>query len=234
MKIALMLHGQARHFLHTYELNKKNIIDKYDVDVFCHLTWDEEIKKNGYVGRRNVYSVDENTPDKIIELYKPKKIVITEEFRLGENEQKILNDFNRFKNVVNCQNSFFTLLQFKGISEASKLFEWSEYDFIIKMRYDCGFIALPNLHELNKNKMYVGRDDWGTCDDRPDCFIDLTYIVPNTFQNFVNVYDNLKIDEEFINIYGTEPVYTYYLHKFGLVDKLVKMDRTQYILSCPH
>ncbi len=37
MKIALCLSGQPRCVKQGYEYHKKNLLDHYDVDVFCHV-----------------------------------------------------------------------------------------------------------------------------------------------------------------------------------------------------
>ena len=51
MKIALMLHGQGRNLINGFNSLKK-ILDNYDVDVYCQVWWDDNIKSNGYVGAR--------------------------------------------------------------------------------------------------------------------------------------------------------------------------------------
>lgn len=231
MKVALMLHGQGRFFQQSYIHNKKNLLDKYDVDVYCHLVWDKTIERYGYVGRRKTYPPVEDTPKKIKELYKPKKMVITEDFYFGVNEHKLFNMTDKFKDS-NCQHSFFTLCQLKGISEVSKLFEWSKYDFILRTRYDCGFDIIPNLHELDKSYIYAAKNDQGTMDDQKDHFIDLSNILPNDVQNFVNIFDSLRHDHEIPSISVNEGVWAHYLNKFNLVNRLKKLERNEYRLHC--
>ena len=116
---------------------------------------------------------NENTPELIVELYKPKKIIVTNDFYFGEENNDLYRELTRFKNIE-CGETFFSLCQLKGISEVSNLFDWSEYDFIVKMRYDCGFEKFPDLINLEKNKIYAAKDEWGTLDDSPDCMIDLS------------------------------------------------------------
>jgi hypothetical protein len=54
MKIALCLSGQPRCFEQGFEYHKKNLLDRYDVTVFCHV-WQTPKAKD------------------IFELYKPAK-----------------------------------------------------------------------------------------------------------------------------------------------------------------
>ena len=225
-----MLHGQARSFEDAYKLTKKNFLDKYNVDVFCHLVWDDDIKKNGYTGRRGKFPVNENTPELIVELYKPKKIIVTNDFYFGDENDNLYRDLPRFKNLK-CEETFFSLCQLKGISEVSNLFDWSEYDFIIKMRYDCGFENFPNLYELDSDKIYAARDEWGTLDERPDCMIDLSYIVSSNFKHFVDIFNNLKIDTNIMQLFPVESIYSYYLHKHNLSKNLVKLNLNEYKLK---
>lgn len=108
MKIALMLHGQARFWKESFFLNEKNLLKKYDVDVFCQLVWDDTIKNNGYYfGRRNRYPVSIETPDELINLYKPKKILIRHDYYLGHNDNLIYDEFPRLKR--DCTDSFYSL-----------------------------------------------------------------------------------------------------------------------------
>jgi hypothetical protein len=53
MKIALCFAGLPRHFEKGYEYYKRNLLDRYDVDVFFH-TWDD------------------TEHEKVSELYQPK------------------------------------------------------------------------------------------------------------------------------------------------------------------
>jgi hypothetical protein len=231
MKIALMLHGQARNFEDSFPITKKNLLEKYDVDVYCHLVWDENIKKNGYSSRRGNFKSNEDTPNLIQKFYNPKKIIITEDFYYGKDEEKLFKDFPRFHSISNW-DLFFSMCQIYGISQVINLFDWNDYDFIIKLRYDCGIEILPNLFELEKNKIYAVRDWDGSLDDKEDGFIDLSYILSNNFKNYVDMYNNLKTDTDIINLFPLESLYTYYLNKYNLKHNLKKLPLSNFRLKC--
>ena len=139
-KIALVLHGQGRSILSAYKSIKKEIIDVYKPDIFCHLWWDDEIKKNGYVGYGRHYIVDKDIPKIVTELYSPKKIVV---------EPKITDWETPELTNLKCGHYQTFVSQLYSIQKACDLFDWSEYDFIIKCRYDLEIIKFPELDKLH-------------------------------------------------------------------------------------
>ena len=182
-KIALVLHGQGRSILSAHKSIKKEIIDVYKPDIFCHLWWDDEIKKNGYVGYGRHYIVDKDIPKIVTELYSPKKIVV---------EPKITDWETPELTNLKCGHYQTFISQLYSIQKACDLFDWSEYDFIIKCRYDLEIIKFPELDKLDEKTFYTGYDNGVFYYDNPIYFSDLCYIMPNDMKQFTQFIDNLN------------------------------------------
>lgn len=133
MKIALCIGGQPRSLEKGFEYYKKNLLDQYDVDVFCH-SWNSP--KN----------------DKILELYKPKAHKF-EDTPYGEMHDKM---------YVNTPNATkwpprFTMSALHSCYQTHVLRTESgiNYDWVIKTRYDYALNAFIPFEQLDKGKVYV-------------------------------------------------------------------------------
>jgi hypothetical protein len=201
MKVALILSGQGRSSLKSsFNSIKKHILDVYDTDVYCHLWWDEEISKNGfYVGLQNTtYSTDNNMPEIIKNLYSPKKMLIQPQINVWAHPDLL---------DINCPSKESFISQLYGLQEVSNLFNWSDYDFIIKWRYDLEVVNFMNLNELDKTKLHtfchVLNENGET--DLPfptNFFDDPGYILPNDMKQFLQFIDNIND----LKLYGSDCV----------------------------
>jgi hypothetical protein len=76
MKIALCLSGQPRFVEEVAPYIRANICDDYDVDVFCHLWFDEQLQtepyKYGGSGNWENQRIPLNAVDNVIKIYNPK------------------------------------------------------------------------------------------------------------------------------------------------------------------
>jgi hypothetical protein len=136
MKIALCLAGQARSFEKSYTYYKKNLFDRFDVDVFLH-TWKFD----------NV--------EELINLYRPKKYIVNFPF-----DSEVFNCKYTRVTFPNRFPPFFTISSLFSIFQACLLkthheIETKQYDWVIKSRFD---FALPDIipfENLEKNKIYM-------------------------------------------------------------------------------
>lgn len=120
MKIALCLAGQPRGYKIAYDYVKKNLLDKYDVDVFIH-TW-----------ANPVYS-----PFDVIDLYQPKCYSVeTPPF-----DKDLINA--KFTNTPDAKKwpPFATVSSYYSIFQSSLLkigveLETKPYDYVVKSRFD--------------------------------------------------------------------------------------------------
>lgn len=139
MKIALCLSGQARSFEKGYEYHKKNLLDKYDVDVFIH-TW---------------YDNNESQLGKYFELYSPVATMV---------EQPLVGDFDqRYTNTPNAERHpprytvamFYSMFKSCEMKVAQELTTKVEYDWVIKSRSDYALNVEIPFKELDNTKVYI-------------------------------------------------------------------------------
>jgi hypothetical protein len=231
MKVALLLSGQARHFFEGFNTVKKYILDVYDVDVYCQVWWDEEVKKYGYQGRRGNFKVQDNIPDLILENYKPKKFLIERSFKVYQND-KILDSeiFFEYPEYINKMwtNKENDLSHYLGLKNVANLLSWNNYDFIIKSRYDTRFFSFPNLNLLDNSKFYPAQDYCGSLQFDEKMFCDWAFIFSNDMKEFTQVFD--KLHEEEIYEFGSHPeaIYAKYIDMLGFRDKIIKLSANEF------
>lgn len=136
MKIALCLSGQPRCVKQGYEYHKKNLLDRYDVDVFCHV-WEAP-------------GVEE------VELYQAIATMI---------EKPLTNDLSKYTRVPPPQpnwkvkdparaawNLTYSLMKANELCQS-----WDEkYDWVIRSRYDFALnVVIPFFDDLDNTKLYI-------------------------------------------------------------------------------
>jgi len=136
MKIALCLSGQPRCVKQGYEYHKKNLLDYYDVDVFCHV-WEAP-------------GVEE------VELYQAIATMI---------EKPLTNDLSKYTRVPPPQpnwkvkdparaawNLTYSLMKANELCQS-----WEEkYDWVIRSRYDFALnVVIPFFDDLDNTKLYI-------------------------------------------------------------------------------
>ena len=135
MKIALCLSGQPRCVKQGYEYHKKNLLDHYDVDVFCHV-WEAP-------------GIEE------VELYQAIATMI---------EKPLTNDLSKYTRVPPPQpnwkvkdparaawNLTYSLMKANELCQS-----WEEkYDWVIRSRYDFALNVVIPFAELDNTKLYI-------------------------------------------------------------------------------
>lgn len=136
IKIALCLSGQPRCVKQGYEYHKKNLLDRYDVDVFCHV-WEAP-------------GVEE------VELYQAIATMI---------EKPLTNDLSKYTRVPPPQpnwkvkdparaawNLTYSLMKANELCQS-----WDEkYDWVIRSRYDFALnVVIPFFDDLDNTKLYI-------------------------------------------------------------------------------
>jgi hypothetical protein len=196
MKIALCLSGQPRCVKEGYEYYKKNLLDHYDVDVFCHV-WDT-------AGAEHIAA------------YKPVTLMI---------EKPPTNDLSKYTRVPPPQpnwkvkdpaksvwNLTYSLMKANDIRKVYEEETQTKYDWVIRSRYDFALnVAIP-FEELDNTKMYIpncrmsphrdfGNDQFAfssaeNMDKYADCFnqIDTKLIYLRVFYNlYTYFYKNVGL-----------------------------------------
>ena len=139
MKIALCLSGQPRCVKQGYEYHKKNLLEHYDVDVFCHV-WDSP-------------GVED------VSVYAPVAAMI---------EKPLTNDLSKYTRVPPPQpnwkvkdparaawNLTYSLMkanELKIINEEETIIS---YDWVIRSRYDFAINLTIPFTELDNSKLYI-------------------------------------------------------------------------------
>ena len=103
MKIALCFSGQPRFIEESAPLVKENIIQNYDVDVFSHLWFDEDLQtkpykyggSGGWINQR----ISDESIDNFIKLYNPKELLVepSKKFLNSKLSNNYLTSMKRYK-----------------------------------------------------------------------------------------------------------------------------------------
>ena len=138
-KIALCLSGQPRCVKQGYEYHKKNLLDHYDVDVFCHV-WD-------LPGIEDIAS------------YKPIAAMI---------EKPLTNDLSKYTRVPPPQpnwkvkdparaawNLTYSLMKANELKIIHEEETITSYDWVIRSRYDFAINLTIPFIELDNSKLYI-------------------------------------------------------------------------------
>jgi len=227
-KVAIFFHGQARHLIPNYQIIKEKILDVYNPDVYCHVWWDETLKKDGFSNHRNVhYTFTEDTIDLIKKLYNPKVLRVEPQF----HKDDIFEKYPTLKGYKCNGYMNDTLSQFLSLKMVSEIIDWDNYDFFMKWRYDCRPVNFPNLNELDSTKMYACSDREGTFMNDDNSFVDPCFIVPKEGKKLFDIFDDLVENgkvEGCVNLGGTAPEtqYSKKLVEIGLNKNLIKLPYT--------
>ena len=228
MKVALCLFGQPRFLDNPYPFksHKKHILDKYDVDCFSHLWWEDGIKKfdtNPWAFRSENCDVNFNDPVDIINnQYVPIRMVVEapRTFRLSQETlnltQSKFSSEDLWSERVLSNNSSHLY----SIENSLKLIEEpNKYDFIILSRYDNYIHNFPNLYELDSSKFYLS--------DHHLRFPDLLYVFGSEYIHSQYTFSNIDyLADKYMNDFWEPSAECYkyfnFLDKFSL-DNLVRI-----------
>lgn len=161
MKIALCLSGQPRFINEASKFILKNICDGYDVDVFFHFWFDEDLqtKPYKYGGNGNWINqrIDSNAIDNALKIYKPKlyKVekskcfvddTIKTDYCYRDNGDLISwtrhwresNEPNyRNRMINNTLSNFYSMNQVCLLKKEYEFLNNFKYDYVVRARSDC-------------------------------------------------------------------------------------------------
>jgi hypothetical protein len=232
MRIALCFSGQIRTGI---EVSKSvlNFIDTphLTVDFFIH-TWDIESKSPHdvskhlpYIRSGSTYPLDMTKIDKIKDIYKPKKIVVSnyDEYQksINSNPRFIDNEHFVIPYVIPLYQSAYESNKLKMEYEKENNFK---YDFVVKSRFDCAFYNYQKLIEevkfiknrfrqSNIKEIYVN-DHWNKL---PGMMEDIFWIGESEIMDIICNFIDYQMDME------TDPppdrqilMYNYVTKKLGI------------------
>jgi len=145
MRIALCLSGQPRSYKKAHEYIKRNLLDKYTVDVFAH-AWRPQ------VGRMIVF-------DDINRLYSPIQFIMDEALPETINSDLFVPNASHPANF--CTSMFYSIHRandFRIREEAKKA---KNYDFVVRSRYDLALNKVIDFSSLKPGVIYVSKDTDG-------------------------------------------------------------------------
>lgn len=156
MKIAVLISGQPRFLRSTgFKSIKEKLLDKYDCDVFCHFWWNSE--GGSYItapwSGLGTMKMSNSAESDIIQLYRPKKI----KWDLPIDPKTITKSYPRTTNSSTWYNlpSMYTSMK-KSYELLTNYIEetGTEYDWVIRLRYDAILTSFPDLNKLQKGFLY--------------------------------------------------------------------------------
>lgn len=218
MKIALILVGFMRNWEFNFPYIKKEIIEKYNPDVF--------ISSYTYSKFYCHSDPEEINVEKVIRTYNPKNFL----FRNKET----LPDFKFKQNGKECIGREYSYRQLWGWYTnylSLSLFNPYEYDIVIKLRTD---IALRNFNIDYSSSLVI--PDWrihpGSCEPE-DAFVDyFAYGNSNCMEKYFNLYEKMQEmhDEDIADISLGETLLKDYVEHYIGLDKVSLDQKTDWNL----
>ena len=185
IKIALCLFGYPRMYKESYESIKKCLLDKYNVDVYCHLWWEKDSKipiAQWNLNKQKNIIMKEDIIENIKRLYNPKKLIVEnpKNFNhiLDEKVVKIYSELYKEVGDINkirleyCIKSNPSM--FYSMTESTNMVNYNNnYDFVIRTRYDICLneTYLPDIHILDKNIIHIPDQFGNNYNTKCDVFI---------------------------------------------------------------
>lgn len=223
MKIALILTGFLRTYKYSFELLKKNLLDKYNIDLYL-ATWDKQ-ENNTFI---------ENNFENIYKNYNLKNLII-EDYKNYEKEKFIIKKINRHNDVFvinqrakehgeywanRLKDQWFLV---KRSFDSIKNLE--DYDLIMRLRFD---LFITNI-VLNKfDGIVIPKDigGWNFTDH-------MAYGDNKSMKKYCYLHDNIFLLYLLYNIDITHAVEMpkFYLENFENPVKILVDDEIKYFIN---
>ena len=157
MRIALCFSGQPRFIEQVSSSILQNVIGNYDVDVFAHLWFDEDLQnkpyKYGGAGGWKDQRISPDSIEKFQEIYKPKKLIVekSKKFLDSNLSGNYLPTQQRYKqgsinnpdepnfevrDVNNIISYYYSLMRVCSLKKEYEYENDFKYDYVIKTRTD--------------------------------------------------------------------------------------------------
>lgn len=155
MKIALCFSGQPRFVSECSEYIKQNVIRDYDVDVFAHLWFDEDLQSKPYKyggdGNWINQRIPQNTIEEFQQIYNPVSIITEKSKKFIDSKLHFESSLKRYwpgainnqlepdyrnRTINNCLSYFYSLNE---VNKLKKLYEYEndfKYDWVVRCRTD--------------------------------------------------------------------------------------------------
>lgn len=138
MKIAVCISGQPRAYAQGYEYMKRNLLDKYDCDIFIH-SWHNKVYR----------SLD------VVELYNPVDFLVENTLSKSFYDSKFTNTPNAAGWPPHATVSmFYSMFQSLFLKTKHELL-FNKYDWVVKTRFDYAINGVIPFEQLDKTKLYI-------------------------------------------------------------------------------
>ena len=200
MKIALCLQGQPRIWRQGYEHLKRELLSKYDVDVFGHTWWSADMIGQYYdcaPWAPKLYPVEENLIEYLTSTYNFKKFEYEKSKKFIPQRKYNIADVERHDLVYDSLMSrYYSLNKVLTLLENYEKENSIDYDWLIITRYDIGiFKPFPNLNSPKESEDKIFTSDYHA--PRKLIFNDNLwligknnkYVFKTLFDSFDKIYD---------------------------------------------
>lgn len=158
MKVAVCFFGLPRYSDYILESFQKNVLALYDVDIYGHFWWSEEMVGT-YKHREFFDTWDKDTMDVLQQKLTFKKVVIEPQikFDLSGYKHSTTEPDLQVLTTDMCKDILFgNKSKWYSTQKAYKLIENpSDYDFIIISRLDCDYSKPIDLEVLKRDILYL-------------------------------------------------------------------------------
>jgi hypothetical protein len=175
LKLALCLSGQARGLFQAHKYIKRNLLDVYNVDVFCH-TW----KPKGGITQIKMY-------EDINFLYNPKYLAYDMPLPTTTNSDMFVPNASHPANF--CTSMFYSIYKANDLRIRHQVLNDVKYDFVIRSRFDLALNKLIDFSTLEKGKVYISKDT-----DGPNPLLNDQFAIadPDTMNVYASTFLNLR------------------------------------------
>jgi hypothetical protein len=184
MKVAVLLSGKFRNSYEEYKSIKKNLIDKYNADIFINYVYDNTIDIN---------------PIELINLYNPKNIQFTQLPNTVIDMVDTVSNYSKAdeSNTLSIFSMWYGIKKTNELKVNYELENNFKYDVVIRARFDTEILNKVEL-KLVQNSIFIpiGSDHRGGYNDL------FAYGSSNTMDYYCSTFDNLIqyiIDGELIH-----------------------------------
>jgi hypothetical protein len=184
MKVAVLLSGKFRNSYEEYKSIKKNLIDKYNADIFINYIYDNTIDIN---------------PIELINLYNPKNIQFTQLPNTVIDIVDMVSNYSKAdeSNTLSIFSMWYGIKKTNELKVNYELENNFKYDVVIRARFDTEILNKVEL-KLVQNSIFIpiGSDHRGGYNDL------FAYGSSNTMDYYCSTFDNLIqyiIDGELIH-----------------------------------
>ena len=165
MKIALCLSGQPRFINEVAPYIINNACSGYDVDVFAHIWFDEDLLNNPYKHEGNWSSqrIQSSAVQNLLDIYKPVSYIIEPSKKFIDSEIHFETSLNRYwtwgepgqefrdRIINNTLSYFYGLNQVNNLKKTYEYANGFKYDWVVRCRTDTILHTKINYENYNRN-----------------------------------------------------------------------------------